>query len=433
MKNNAITPEIHIISCGIHNDISTQCQELIAKAHIIFGARSLLADLATRYNPDAEQHIIAAHAKDNAHEAIELASQGRSVVVLASGDALYHGFGGTLVKGLDYLREQNVHNNNDDVALISPLPKCIFHPHITAFQELFHKLGMPWSDAKLFSVHSGLIKKSLPLRQLAENTLCVVYAGSRFTAADIAKHMITFLPESAHRPAVLAEYLGRQNEKIVCGILNDIASMECGPTSMLVLLPHDSCRALPLALGLPEEEYERERNLITASDARAIILSRLRLPSLGLMWDIGAGSGSVGLEAASLRPELEVVAVERKAERAAMVEVNSQMLGITNHSCITGEAMPTMQSLAGNPDRIFIGGGGEDLCAILDLCMERLAPNGLMLVSSVTMESFTALYQWQSQYRRDVTTISIARESVIAGRYHHMRQQNTISLFTFSK
>ncbi|MFI3271027.1 MAG: precorrin-6Y C5,15-methyltransferase (decarboxylating) subunit CbiT [Pseudomonadota bacterium] len=429
MKNTAITPKIHIISCGIHNNISTQCQEIIAKAHVIFGARGLLADLGARYNPDAEHRTIAAHAKDNALEAIELARQGRSVVVLASGDALYHGFGGTLVNNLEYVRTQSVH---DDV-LISSLPELIFHPHITAFQELFHKLGMPWSDAKLFSVHSGIPQKSLPLRQLAENALCVVYAGSRFTAADIAKHMVSFLPESACRPAVLAEYLGRHDEKIVRGPLEDIARMACGPTSMLVLLPHHSCNALPLPLGLPEEQYERERNLITASDARAIILSRLRLPSHGLMWDIGAGSGSVGLEAASLRPELEVVAVERNAERSTMVDVNAQMLGITNHSCVTGEAKRTIHNLEGSPDRIFVGGGGDDLCAILDLCMERLAPNGFMLVSSVTMESFTALYHWQSPYRRDVTTISIAREAVIAGRYHHMRQQNSISLFTFSK
>lgn len=436
MTSNSIkSPEIHVISCGIRNELSKQCQALLAQADIIFASRSLLVDVATKFNASAEHRPITAQAKDNAKEAIECAcfkgqgKQGRKVVILASGDALYHGFGGTLINAIDELRI----GEDDDTNAIASLPELVFHPNITAFQELFHRLGLPWSEAKLFSVHSGYENNLLPLRSFAENPLCVIYAGSRFLATDIAQKLVDFLPESASRPAVLAERLGSGDERILQVTLEEITKMTCGPTSILLLMPHSSCSTLPLVLGLAEEFYDRERNLITASDARAIILSRLRLPSQGLMWDIGAGSGSVGLEAAALRPELEVVAVERKAERVAMVHTNAQRLGITNHFCVTGEAVPSICKLEGKPNRIFIGGGGAEIAEILHLCMGRLAPNGLILVSSVTLESFTALYQFHPEWRRDVTTISIARESTIAGQYHHMRHQNSLSFFTFSK
>lgn len=458
-------PKIHIISCGIDGQVSQECQDIIADADCIFASKNLFKSLVSQYNLQATQHIIAAKAKENAFEAIDLARGGKKVVILASGDALYHGFGGTLTKALDVVRLKL----EEKAELENVLPELIFHPNITAFQHLFHTLGLPWSEAKLFSVHAnyngghnashhgntGVEKSLLPLRQFAETPLCVIYAGSRFTASDIAKKLVDFLPDCASRPAVLAQELGfksvqelgsksnqkmgfksdqelrSKSENIVRGNLADLATIPSVATSILVLMPHTSCHTLPLPLGLPEEDYERERNLITASDARAIIVSRLRLPSQGLMWDIGAGSGSVGLEAAALRPELQVVAVERKNERGTMIHANAQKLGICNHKHVMGDAVSVIKSLEGQPDRIFVGGGGKDLLTILDLCMERLAPHGLLLVSTVTMESFTALYEWQKTARQDITNISISREAEIASQYHHMRHLNTITLFTY--
>ncbi len=416
---------IHVISCGIQGPLSAQCQDYLQSADVVFASRRLLECYLQGAEHKAEQRIIAAHARDNAMEALELAKQGRKIVVLASGDALYHGFGATLCRALEHMQA---------TMPSAALPELAFHPHITALQYLFHHLGMPWSDAELCSAHDG---GPLPLRHYAESPFCVIYAGSRHNAADIAKALVDFLPECADRPAIIAQNVGSsaQNakENIERGTLAKLSTSPCHPTSILVLLPHASCHSLPLPLGLPETLYERENNLITASDARAIILSRLRLPSQGLMWDMGAGSGSVGLEAAAMRPRLTVLAVERQAHRCAMIKANAQRLGITNHSCIEGHALDCIATLQGRPDRIFIGGGGRDLPAILDLCIKRLAPNGLLVVSSVSLESFHMLYAWRCDLRRDLSTLSVAREHCIAGAYHHMRQQNSISLFTFSK
>lgn len=135
----------------------------------------------------------------------------------------------------------------------------------------------------------------------------------------------TRIPASARRAAIIAERIGSDDERILSGTLGELADAACGPTSILVIFPaaHADChvqdaaattrgsasiQAPILALGLPEEAFERENNLITASDVRAVILSRLRLPAWGTLWDVGAGSGSVGLEAAALRPALAYTA-----------------------------------------------------------------------------------------------------------------------------
>ena len=292
--------------------------------------------------------------------------------------------------------------------------------------------------------------------------------------------MLKLHPSSAGRAAVIAERLGSTEERLFSGPLADLARTECGPTSILLLLPnlwhcvphtvariaHDArpdsgihgdspiSHSIPapiLTLGLPEEDYERENNLITASDVRAVILSRLRLPAWGTLWDIGAGSGSVGLEAAGLRPNLNVVGIERKPERGAIIERNRARLGVSNYTLHIGDALELIHassadnllsspysgtpppSLLPPPDRVFIGGGGRGLPELLEACMERLAPGGIMAASAVTLESFHALSAWSPERRTGLCSLNIAHEQPIAGTSHHLKQQNTIYLFTFQK
>ena len=310
MDGNGMDTEagrIDVVSCGIGFPKDAETLGLIGRADVVYGSRALLAACPVEARLT---RIIGAKAREDAADALTLCRVGRHVVVLASGDALYHGFGGTLS------------------GMAHPDDTIVYHPGITAFQALFHRLGLPWQDARLFSAHSG---EALPARAIAEAPLSVAYAGSRYPAHAISQAVLKLHPASAGRAAVIAERLGSPEERLFSGPLADLARTECGPTSILLLLPtpwhcvpHTVARiahyarpdsgihegspifhSIPapiLTLGFPEEDYERENNLITASDVRAVILSRLRLPAWGTLWDIGAGSGSVGLEAAGLRP-----------------------------------------------------------------------------------------------------------------------------------
>ena len=429
---------IDIVSCGTGFPSDTAILALLEEADAVYGSRSLMAQCPV---PE-KTRTIGSGARKDAEEALALAQEGKRVVVLASGDALYHGLGGTLA------------------ALRKPGDNLAYHPAITAFQALFCRLGLPWQDARLFCVHSG---EGLPSRGIAEAPLSVTYAGSRYPAHAIARAVLGAHPASARRAAIIAERIGSDDERILSGTLGELADAACGPTSILVIFPaaHADCHAQDaaattrgsasiqapiLALGLPEEAFERENNLITASDVRAVILSRLRLPAWGTLWDVGAGSGSVGLEAAALRPALGIHGIERNPERCAMIERNRLGMGIANYTLHPGDALSVIRAscpespapsacggILPDPDRVFIGGGGKDLPALLTACRNRLRSNGLIVVSAVTLESFRALLSWAPDHRAGLCRIDIANECLLAKRSHHFAPQNTIYVFTFHK
>ncbi|WP_346667392.1 cobalt-precorrin-5B (C(1))-methyltransferase CbiD [uncultured Desulfovibrio sp.] len=418
---NQCNGQVDVISCGIGFPDDETTRALLTRADAVYASRALLAACPL---PLAETHAIAAHARQDAEDILRRSRGGARMAVLTSGDALYHGFGGTLS------------------ALARPGDNIIFHPGITAFQALFHRLGHPWQEARLFCVHAG---EDIPARQIAQWPLTVTYAGSRHTADAIARAVLETHPEAAGRAAVMAERLGSPEERLVRAPLRDIAALTCGPTSMLVLLGHQADdpanAALPplLALGLPDEAYAHEAHLITAPDVRAVILSRLRLPHWGVLWDMGAGSGSVGLEAAALCPGLRVVGVERKAERVALMERNARRLGLDNYSARTGEALALSRLPAGapdalpDPDRIFLGGGGRELPDLLTACMERLRPGGLLAASSVTLQSLDDLLRWSPERRTGICRLDVAVEAPLARVHRHLSPQRTIHIFTFQK
>lgn len=400
------TGRLDIISCG--TGFPQDQTERLAAADMVFGSRALLEACPV---PLHATRVIAAQARDNAAEALERCRAGQRIVALASGDALYHGFGGTLAE------------------MAGPDDPLFFHPGITAFQALFHRLGLPWQDARLFCAHN----EAIPLRAIAESPLAAVYAGNRFPAHAIARELVRFHPAAADRRAVMAERLGAPDERLCRGTLAELAETPCGPTSILLLLPQPAAGAAPiLPLGLPETDYARENNLITASDVRAVILSRLRLPAWGVLWDIGAGSGSVGLEATALRPGLRVYGVERSEGRCGDIRTNTLRLGVTNYRLQQGEAPACLADLP-DPDRVFIGGGGAALPALLEACMNRLAPRGVMAASCVTLESFHRLYGWSPSRRTGLIRIDVATEEPIARTSRHLRPGNSIHLFTFEK
>ena len=213
----------------------------------------------------------------------------------------------------------------------------------------------------------------------------------------------------------------------------DGAREECAPTSMLLLLPDERSGAAPiLPLGLPADFYEKENNLITAEEVRAVILSKLRLPAWGVLWDVGAGSGSIGLEAAALRPGLSVYGLERQASRLELIRRNCRKLGCVNYACMQGEAPEALAALPA-PDRVFLGGGGAALESIMQACFDALNPGGLLVASAVTTESEHLLYGWNAAARTGMFSLDIASESPIAGTYHHLRHGNRITLFTYSR
>ena len=184
MDGNGMDTEagrIDVVSCGIGFPKDAETLGLIGRADVVYGSRALLAACPVEARLT---RIIGAKAREDAADALTLCRVGRHVVVLASGDALYHGFGGTLS------------------GMAHPDDTIVYHPGITAFQALFHRLGLPWQDARLFSAHSG---EALPARAIAEAPLSVAYAGSRYPAHAISQAVLKLHPASDGRAAVIDE------------------------------------------------------------------------------------------------------------------------------------------------------------------------------------------------------------------------------------
>lgn len=403
--------EIHIISCGVGDELSPSRLLIIEKSDIIAGGKQLLDQFGI---DEAKRRYLTAHAVSEITALVQELSQGRSAVVLGSGDALFHGIGSTVKKATE----------KSDIALH-------FYPAPSAFQHLCHRKQIPWNELKSFSVHGG---EPLPIREILRTKLAVVYGGSYYSATDIARALCRFYPPAEERPALVADRLSYENEQIIQGTLGGLSLESVSATSMLLLLEPETPVQIPLSMqGTPNTHFLHDDGLITSEEVRAIVLGKLRLPYHGVVWDIGAGSGSVGIEIAGMYPEIEIHAVEKNPHRSEMIQENISRFGLANVFVHCGNAGERIGALPA-PDRVFVGGGGADIIPILEECYERLAVGGIIVCTAVTIETLLAVQAWKKRMRGESLTVDIARENPLGStNYHLYRSCNRITIFIVRK
>jgi precorrin-6Y C5,15-methyltransferase (decarboxylating) len=403
---------VFVVSVGLGTDseITPVIRQIIANANVLAGGKRLLERF-----PDFTGDIVVldANATKEASRLLEAARRGRKVVALASGDALFHGFGRTLLDRAEV---------GDDIRFI---PGC------TAFQHLFAKLGMPWDSARFFSVHGG---NDVPSRAILDSPLAVVYGGSRITAANVAARLVEQFPEFSKRRAILAENLGLPAERIRQGVLRELAEEPVGALSILLVVAPDSPAMSPtLPLGMPDDAFEHDGGMITSAEIRCVALSKLHLPPSGTLWDVGAGSGSVGIEAALLRPGLSVFAVEKSAERIERIRQNAHRHSATGLRVVHGDAPEVLEGLP-NPDRAFIGGGGaRNLAPLLDIVHSRISDSGIIVASAVAIESLASLSEWRPEIRTEAVTLDVATLRNAGEKLHYFKNRNRVTLYSWRK
>ena len=181
-------------------------------------------------------------------------------------------------------------------------------------------------------------------------------------------------------------------------------------------------------MGLPDSCFAHEKNLITHSEIRAVALSKLHLGS-GVMWDIGAGSGSVGIEAAGLCRNLTVYSVEKNDDRIKNIEANIREFGVGNVVIKPGDALEIIEDLPA-PRAVFIGGGGEGIAAILKKCYEKLLPGGYIVVTAVLLETRSALAETLKDKCIEVVSLSVSRSKSL-GKSRMMKSENSIEMYVY--
>ncbi len=342
--------------------------------------------------------------------AAERVEKGLKVAFLASGDPLFYGIGRKVLERF---------------------PEAEVHPAPTAFQEAFARLRLPWDGARFFSLHGR------PLGGvLLEVSLCplsVLYTDPKNTPARVAEALL----EMGAGPfrAYVAERLGEEEEKVRAfpGLENLVGEVFLEP-NLLIL---ERLGPLPPRLGFfPDEGFEQrtpKRGLITKREVRLLALGLLRLPPDGVLWDVGAGTGSVGIEAARLAPFGEVYAVEKNPDSWPHLEANARRFGAYNLVLVRGEAPEALKGLP-PPHAVFVGGSGGELEAILEESLRALRPGGRLVVAAITLENQAQAYAFFKAKGLPLEGVQVqASRLVPLARYHRLEAENPILLLAATK
>ncbi len=350
-------------------------------------------------------------------------AEGRPVVILATGDPLCHGMASWLDDKLDSTFE--------------------ILPNLSTLQLACARFRQPWHDIKVASCHSrdagewfvgatpthGLYPA---MRAIALHPQVFLFTGPENSPARMARALLTAGYASDEIALDVACRLQLPDDRVCPALaLEEAAATDC-PEPNVVIVRRSGNADAP-TFGFDDLEYIQrspEKGLITKQEARALSLAKLRIRPDATVWDIGAGAGSIGLEAARLAPHGHVWAIEKNAADAANARANALRLRIGNYSLFDGKAPEHLDGWP-NPDAVFIGGSGGELGGLIGLILGRLNPGGRLVMTFVTLENLATATAALSaaNVEWDVVQLQASRSQPILD-MHRMAAQNPVWIVT---
>lgn len=399
-----MSPVIDIIGIGADGGASLRAEivQRIQTADFVAGGERHLG-----YFPQArgERFII----KDNLPELVnELSNRcaKQRCVVLASGDPLFFGVGHYLFNRL----------SSEQLRI---------DPALSSMQLAFARHHLSWQNAALASIHGRDLRTEL--LPLLGRPLIGLFTQDGDSPAAVAEFFHRHALADRYE-ALVAENLGAADERLTrCESLFEVRERHFAPLNYLILrrafspCSEDIRRLRSQVPGVPDAEFSEagEQTNFTRQEVRSVLLGKLGglLRPGDTVWDLGAGLGTVSIEIAVLRPEVEVIAVERDPRRAEIIRRNRERFDAYNIHIIVG---PAPDALAGEPDNprlIFIGGSGTELLRMLDLAEQRLRVGGRLLANFVTLENLMTTYlRFQGKgWRCEITELHVARSEALGG------------------
>ena len=258
------------------------------------------------------------------------------------------------------------------------------HPAPSSVAVAFARAGLHWDDAAVVSAHGR------PLAAAVEAVLRLPKAAVLTSPDQPPQALGQALVDAGCGPreVTVCANLGHDDETVIRTDLAGLAGGSFPPLAVVILrspaaLDDGPAGAPTLAWGLPDDRYEHRAGMITKAEVRAVALGKLDLPATGVLWDVGAGSGSVAIECARLAPGLRVFAVERRPDDVARLRQNASGTGVV---IVEGEAPAVLAGLP-DPDRVFVGGGGLN---VLESVMDRLRPAGVVVATYAALDRAAA-------------------------------------------
>ncbi len=389
-------------------------REAVASAEAVLGSRRLVEVFETY--PEYDEIRSRMKRIDSVDETMRFireafAGGSKEIVLLGSGDPFFFGIGKRAVEEF----------GPETVEII---------PDLSSLQTAFSRVKEPWDHALFISLHAGpdpqkrrklrYDLKDLPALLETHDTIGVL-TDKENNPAVIAAQLV----HCAYPPGSLLMYVGERmgypDERIAKGSPERIASLSFNDPNVVIIKRVQSPtpsgqNSVGPRFGLRETEITHSRGLITKDEVRAVTIHALRLPDRGVLWDVGAGSGALSIEAARLCPGLAVYSVEKDPEQVGHIEHNRAAFAVGNITLIPGQAPEVLLSLP-IPDRVFVGGSGGNLEGIIEAVSARME-RGIMIINAATLETLgQAVSSLEgASFQVEVAEISVARSRSVAGK-----------------
>jgi precorrin-6B C5,15-methyltransferase / cobalt-precorrin-6B C5,C15-methyltransferase len=383
--------------------LSPAARKLIAQASFVVGGRRHFALVG----PLAAETMVWPSPIEGALDAIE-SWRGKKVCVLASGDPFFFGVGAMLMRRF-------------------AAAEMVCAPQPSAFALAAARLGWSEQDCAMLSLHGRPLEAIIPHLQRGAKILALSWDDA--TPGKLAA-LLTARGLGASRLTV-CEAMGGARERIRTTAAEDFApeNVTALNTIALEVFGRPDARIIPRAPGLPDEWFEHDGQ-ITKRDIRAVTLAALAPRRGELLWDVGAGSGSVAIEWMLADPANRAVAIEQRPDRAARIARNALHLGVPALSVVAGAAPEVFADLA-QPDAIFVGGGAS-APNVVERAQKSLAPGGRLVVNAVTLETQALSVEWRARYGGDLVQIAVAHAAPV-GRFSGWRTAMPIVQWRWTK
>ncbi|AFZ60586.1 bifunctional cobalt-precorrin-7 (C(5))-methyltransferase/cobalt-precorrin-6B (C(15))-methyltransferase [Anabaena cylindrica FACHB-243] len=315
--------------------------------------------------------------------------RGQAICVLASGDPMCYGVGAILTKHI-------------------PISEITIIPAPSAFSLACSRLGWSLTEVETLSL-CGRPASLLPSYIYPGAKLLILSAGKE--TPGIVAELLTNRGYGGSKITVL-ERMGGIHERILEGIAASWQETEIADLNTIAVDCITDVGVMPLSRfpGLPDSAFHHDGQL-TKREVRAITLSTLAPLPGELLWDVGAGCGSISIEWMRSNSRCRAIALEQNETRINYIADNAAALGTPNLQIITGKAPEIIQNLP-TPDAIFVG-GGVTAPGLFDICWNALRPGGRMVANVVTLEGEQTLFQWYEKVGGNFTRISIQRAEAI--------------------
>jgi precorrin-6Y C5,15-methyltransferase (decarboxylating) len=379
------------IGPGGASSLLPEARRLVQRADMVFGGERLL-DMF----PSLSGQSIAI--KNNLNEVINLIKRNigyKRMAVLASGDPNLYGIAKYLVDKL----------GKDIVEII---------PNVSAMQIAFARIKESWDDAVLVSTHAR------PIEDIIDTVRSVhkiaIFTDDKHTPGEIARVLQQHGIDNCR--AYVCQDLGSEKENIIATDLYSLKEVEFSPLNMMILIKDDLAKnnRAQEFFGIPDEEFHRlGEGLITKLEVRVISLAKMCLREDSIVWDIGAGSGTISIEASFLAKRGSVFAIEKDVRAVTVIRENVNKFGRHNIRVIHAVAPERLGELP-DPSTIFVGGSGGELAKILKVACDRLKLGGRIVINAATLETLQAAVDGlkANGFMAEISLVNVARSRDIS-------------------